>query len=201
MPPYDELWPREFAPEQPLVLLDQKFSRQFYLEQARSYVWGQQPTLANFTPQQLTERATEIDYFSRLVRIRHQALKHLVHGVFLRPPQVQVPQAAVDFSRVSIYAGRRGGQTVHQKQCPLVLAGAWQTPDGQIGIALASIAEETLAVRLRLDPLEHVLAETLRVDCVTETGRRPLGQITSRNPELQLELPPLAVWFLELQAL
>ena len=164
-------------------------------------MWGQQPTLANFTPQQLTERATEMDYFSRLVRIRHQALKHLVHGVFLRPPQLQVPQAAVDFSRVSIYAGRRGGQTVHQKQCPLVLAGAWQAPDGQIGIALASIAEETLAVRLRLDPLEHVLAETSRVDCVTESGRRPLGQITSRNPELQLELPPLAVWFLELQAL
>ncbi|MFV2070052.1 MAG: DUF6259 domain-containing protein, partial [Pirellulales bacterium] len=33
MPPYDELWPAEFAPRKPMTLLDRKYSRQFYLEQ------------------------------------------------------------------------------------------------------------------------------------------------------------------------
>ncbi|MFV2070051.1 MAG: DUF6259 domain-containing protein, partial [Pirellulales bacterium] len=33
MPPYDELWPAEFAPPKPMTLLDRKYSRQFYLEQ------------------------------------------------------------------------------------------------------------------------------------------------------------------------
>lgn len=199
MPPYDEFWPREFAPEQPLALLDRKFSGQFYLEQARAFVWGQQPTLANFGPRQLEERAAEMDYFKRLVRTRQQALKYLLHGRFLRPPDLDAPRSAVDFSRVSIYAGRRGGQTAQQKRCPLVLAGAWQAPDQQVGIAIASIAQEPLSVRLRLDAREHSLADTSGVDCITDAGRQPLGQLTAHNPELRLELPPLAVWFLELQ--
>jgi len=36
--------------------LDRKFARQFYLEQARSFAWGQQPTLPNFLPRLFTER-------------------------------------------------------------------------------------------------------------------------------------------------
>src|SRR5213080_975732 len=50
MPPYDELWPAQFAPPPPgpLELLDTRFRRQFYLEQARAFVWGLQPTIANF---------------------------------------------------------------------------------------------------------------------------------------------------------
>ncbi len=60
MPPYDDLWPAEFAPKEPLKLLDPKFNRQFCLEQARSFVWGQQPAIANFLPVELTERAGEV---------------------------------------------------------------------------------------------------------------------------------------------
>src|SRR5205814_1234979 len=42
MPPFDELWPAQFAPAEPLKLLDTRFRRQFHLEQARSFVWGLQ---------------------------------------------------------------------------------------------------------------------------------------------------------------
>ena len=52
-PPYDDLWPAEFAPPEPLQLLDEKFAQQFRLEQGRAFVWGQQPTIANFLPEQL----------------------------------------------------------------------------------------------------------------------------------------------------
>src|SRR2546430_11572044 len=44
---YDDLWPAQFAPPEPLKLLDTRFRRQFYLEQGRSFVWGLQPTIAN----------------------------------------------------------------------------------------------------------------------------------------------------------
>ena len=91
MPPYDDLWPAEFAPTEPLKLLDRKYSRQFCLEQARAFVWGQQPTIANFLPAQLTDRAEELDYVMRLARLRSRAAKYLLHGTFLRPPQVHGP--------------------------------------------------------------------------------------------------------------
>ena len=50
LPPYDELWPAEKRPATAMTLLDAKYVRQFYLEQARMFVWGMQPTIANFLP-------------------------------------------------------------------------------------------------------------------------------------------------------
>ncbi len=83
-PPYDDLWPAEHAPKEPLALLDRKYACQFYLEQARAFVWGQQPTIANFQPEQLTTRAEEIDYLLKLARVRMRAVKYLLRGTMLR---------------------------------------------------------------------------------------------------------------------
>src|SRR5207249_1347868 len=112
MPPYDELWPAQFAPRELLELLDTRFRRQFYLEQARSFVWGLQPTIANFRASQLADRPEETAYMMRLARIRARALDYLLYGEFLRPPELSVPSVDLDLSRVSIYAARRGGPTV-----------------------------------------------------------------------------------------
>jgi len=48
--------------------------------------------LANFLPSQLQERPEEIDFVTRLVRTRMRALKYLLHGTWLRPPPLDVPQ-------------------------------------------------------------------------------------------------------------
>src|SRR5688500_19033681 len=111
MPPYDDLWPAEFAPKEPLRLLDPKFSLQFRVEQARAFVWGQQPMIANFRPSHLHERPEEIAYVLRLARLRHATLEYLVHGEFLRPPTIDAPSVDAEFSRLSIYAGQKGALT------------------------------------------------------------------------------------------
>jgi hypothetical protein len=108
IPPYDELWPAEFAPKEPLQLLDRKFSTQFYLEQARTFAWGNQPTLANYLPSQRQTRPDEISYVLRLARVRQQGLKYLLHGTFLRPPALTNAWITFPVSRLSIYAGRKG---------------------------------------------------------------------------------------------
>ncbi|MBA4072366.1 MAG: hypothetical protein C0497_11100 [Gemmatimonas sp.] len=46
-PPYDELWPDSTRPANALTLLDPKYRRHFLMEQARMFVWGMQPTIAN----------------------------------------------------------------------------------------------------------------------------------------------------------
>src|SRR5881392_4398528 len=81
--------------------------RQFYLEQARSFAWGLQPTIANFRASQLVDRPDETGYMMRLARIRARALDYLLYGTFLRPPGLTVPLVDVDLSRVSIYAAQR----------------------------------------------------------------------------------------------
>ncbi len=198
MPPYDELWPAEFAPAEPLKLLDRKFSRQFCLEQARAFVWGQQPAIANFLPVELTERAEEVDFVMRIARLRSRAAKYLLHGTFLRPPQVHGPSATLDFSRLWVYGGRQGGLTEYQKTSPLVLAAAWGARDKNIAVAFASIASEPIRVSFDLPDGGYGLALDSAVYQMDEKGRRRIGTLRRLGSSIKLELPARAACILEL---
>jgi hypothetical protein len=159
MPPYDDLWPAEFAPAEPLKLLDRKFSRQFYLEQARGFVWGQQPTLANFQPSQLRERSDEIGYVLRIARLRQLSLKFLQDGVMLPPPIVRVADPVTPMSRLSIYAGQQGALKEFSRRLPLVLASAWRATDGAVAIAIASIADQPVTPAIVVDAAKCGLSQ------------------------------------------
>jgi hypothetical protein len=198
MPPYDELWPAEFAPAEPLKLLDRKFNRQFCLEQARSFVWGQQPSIANFLPVELTERAEEVDFVIRMARLRSRAVKYLLHGTFLRPPQVRGPSAKLDISRLWVYGGRQGGLTEYQKTSPLALAAAWSAPDKNVALAVASIAREPIRVALDLPNGGYDLPLDSTVYQMDEKGRRRIGRLRQMGSSIELELPTRAACILEL---
>jgi len=198
MPPYDDLWPAEFAPAEPLKLLDRKYSRQFCLEQARAFVWGQQPTIANFLPNQLTDRAEELDFVMQLARLRSRATKYLLHGTFLQPPQVRGPEATLDMSRLSIYAGQQGSLTAFQKTSPLALAAAWRAPDNSIAIALASIAAEPIRITLDLPKGAYGLPRNTTLYQTDAYGRTNLGTLKQTGTSITLNLPPRAARVLEL---
>jgi hypothetical protein len=196
MPPYDDLWPAQFAPAEPLKLLDQKYSPQFCLEQARAFVWGQQPTIANFQASQLQERPEEIACAMRLAKIRQRGLKYLLHGVFLRPPELHAPAVTNDLSRLSIYAGQQSAVKSFQKLLPQALAGAWRAADGNVAIALASIADKTLDLMLTLDVNYYGLAGRKQVYRLDETGRKALGQLDA-NGVLSVSLSPRGACLIE----
>jgi hypothetical protein len=187
-PPYDELWPTNFAPAKPLKLLDRKYSQQFLLEQARALVWGQQPTVANFQPTQLREREEETEYMMQLARLRSRALKYLQMGVFLRPPELEVPDAMLPMSRLSIYAGQQGALKSFERRYPLALGGAWRAPDGDVAVALASIAGEPMTVPLVLEAKEYRLPWQGRVYRLSPSGRRPIGRFVGRRVSLSVPL-------------
>ena len=197
MPPYDELWPAQFAPPEPLALLDKRFRRQFYLEQARSFVWGLQPTIANFRASQLADRPEETAYLMRLARVRARALDYLLYGEFLRPPELSVPSVDVDLSRVSIYAARRGGPTVSMARYPAAIAGAWRAADGSVAIAVASIVDEPTSVSFAFDPAAYGLAQGGQIERIDEGGRRPFGEFSSTVVPITLELPAGGAYVLE----
>src|SRR5207253_5333431 len=200
MPPYDELWPAQFAPAEPLKLLDTRFRRQFYLEQARSFVWGLQPTIANFRASQLADRPEETAYLMRLARIRARALDYLLYGEFLRPPELSVPWLDVDLSRVSIYAARRGGPTVSAARYPAALAGAWRAENGNVAIAVASILDQPTSVSFAFDPAVYGLVGGGgggQIERIDERGRRRFGEFSSGVVPIALELPAGGAYVLE----
>ena len=163
MPPYDDLWPAEFAPKEPLKLLDRIFTPQFRLEQARAFAWGQQPSLANFRVSHFDERAEEIDYVVGLARLYLQARKYLLYGMMLKPPVVGVPEQELDISRLSIYAGQQGALSQYRKKCPAILASAWQAADGDVCVVVANVSDAPQEFVLSLNPDDYPIAAESRV--------------------------------------
>ncbi len=193
MPPYDDLWPAETAPKEPLKLLDARFAPQFRLEQARSFIWGQQPTIANFRPAQLEERPGEIDFVLRLARARLRAMKFLQDGTMLAPPVVETRKARIPISRLSIYAGQQGGLNEYRKLVSPVLASAWQAADGTVGLAVASISDEVLHPRVRLAAPRPAWGRGGRVFRITDGGADEVGEVSGPEWVLTPELGPRAV--------
>jgi hypothetical protein len=193
-PPYDDLWPPETAPPERLTLLDRKFSDQFYLEQARTFVWGQQPMIANFLESQLRERREELDFVARLARVRLRALKYLLHGTWLRPPPLDVPQREIDIARAGVYTRL----SASKRRYPAALAGAWRAPDGDVGLALANVSDAKLSLRLPIDFRAYRLSNRCAVYRIDEAGRRPQQPFESHNPNLAVDLPPRSICVIEL---
>ncbi|MCC6142843.1 MAG: hypothetical protein IT368_03445 [Candidatus Hydrogenedentes bacterium] len=198
MPPYDELWPAEFAPETQLVLLDRKFSQQFRLEQGRSFVWGQQPTVANFRPEHLDTRTEEMDFVLRIAKLRAESLKFLRDGTFLRPPALAVPEEEIPMSRLSIYAGQQGALREYTASYSTVLAAAWQAPDGDIGIALANISDKPQPVGFTLATPQWPLPETGRIHKRTPGDRTQLTGFTHHSATIKDTLAAQEVCLYEL---
>jgi hypothetical protein len=181
MPPYDELWPAQFAPAERLKLLDRKYSPQFRLEQARAFVWGQQPTLANFLAAQLQERREEMEFVMQLARLRGRARQYLQRGVLLRPPELDVPEAILPLSRLSIYAGQQGALSAFEGRYPLVWSGAWRASDGNVGVALVNIASEPISVPLMLGRSEYGLPRRGSIWRIGPEGRRKIGRFNGER--------------------
>ena len=195
-PPYDDLWPPEFAPKEPLKPLDRKFSGQFRLEQARALVWGQQPTIANFQDRQLSERDTEMDYVVRLANLRYNARKFLLYGKLLSlfentgDPALALSKFPMDFSRLSIYAGQQEAVKEFQKNTPLVLASAWQAPDGAIAVVVANTTNTQQVLSLLLDPTHYPIPKESIITGLNSSGKRIMGSVTENPLTLHVNLSP-----------
>ncbi len=192
MPPYDDLWPAETAPKTPLQLLDRKYATQFYLEQARAFAWGQQPTIANFRPRHIEERPEEMAYFFRLARVRAQALPYLRDGVMLGFPRLEVPEVAFEASRLSIYAGQGEAVKEFSMRHASALGAAWKHPsDGSVAVAFASIVNTPLNFEQTLDATVLPLPHSGAIHRITEAGRAQAGTFREGRVTFRVELKPL----------
>lgn len=177
-PPYDDLWPDEFRPANRETPLPDDFDFQFRMEQARSFVYGMQLTLANYHASLDQDKKEETDYLMRLAKVRSNALKYLLRGTFERVPQMDVPKDTILLSKVSIYAGR-SGSTVKQEKMeePMVYSGMWKAADGNMALALVNISDSTFPVSFSFDTSEYSLPDKVKVTLITEKGRKRLCRV------------------------
>lgn len=198
-PPYDELWPEEYAPDQTEQPLDEIFNKQFLMEQARSFVWGMQPTIANYHSFLASERKEEIDYLLNIAKLRYSNLEYLLHGKFLRSPNIDVPVEEIDISRLSIYAGRRGENvTAFKKRVPLLYSGTWKADDGDVGIVLASISDDIMPIDFSFNSKDYDLPANGKVYIITNEGKKLLNSYTDGSININLSLQPKGLCIFEI---
>ncbi|MEN8250942.1 MAG: DUF6259 domain-containing protein [Bacteroidota bacterium] len=176
VPPYEDLWPAEYAPKEPEALLSEDFNKQFLMEQSRSFIWGLQPTIANYRDFLPEERKDEIEFLVNLARVRMQSLKYLLYGEMLRSPKMEIPEEEIDISRLSIYAGKKGQSvTVFKDVVPLIYSGTWHAKDGSIGIALTNIGDNTHDLDIKFDASDYDLPPSGEVYLIGVEGKKQLG--------------------------
>lgn len=194
-PPYDELWPPALRPSDTLSLIENTYGAQFRLDLARQIVWGLQPMLANFRPEQLETRPSELAFLRRLVRLAVAASKYLRDGTYLRPPvAADLPAMDIPLRTRSIYASN-DQETVHVRSVPVIWISAWRAPDGDVALVLVNISDGSTRLVLSPDWQEWGL-----------TGREPRWQLDGeahRHPlppiegEWVLEMPPQGAQIIE----
>lgn len=199
-PPYDDKWPSEFAPEDEEAMLDEAYNRQFLMEQARSFVWGMQPTIANYRSFLENERKEEIDFLKRLAKVRYRALDYLLYGTFVRTPDIDVPTDSLMLSRLSIYAGRGEGERVtsFEGEFPLIYAQAWQAESGKLGIALASISDEDQPVEAGFKVMQYGLPREGSITRIDENGSEQIGSYSGGIVQIDLQISPRGAYLLEI---
>jgi len=199
VPPYDELWPEKYAPKEPLKMLDRKFSRQFMMEQARSFVWGLQPVISNYQPFLASERKEETDYLLRLATVRDKCRQYLLGGKFMRSPAFNIPEEETDISRLSIYAGKMGESvTAFKGTYPLLYAGTWLSENNTLGIALASISDNDNEVDLNFEASEYGLKPEGSVYLTDSMGKTKLCLYSDGKISVKHTLKPRDLCVIEI---
>ncbi|GAA4316821.1 DUF6259 domain-containing protein [Compostibacter hankyongensis] len=197
-PPYDELWPKGTAPESQEQPLGNEFNDQFFMEQARSFVWGMQPTIANYHPSLTSERKEEVDYLIRLAKTRYKGLKYLLYGEFMRAPHIDIPYKDIPISRLSIYAGQQDRVTTFREKAPLLYTAAWKAKDGQMGIAVASISGAALPLHFAFKSSDYSLSSSGKVYVTHADGRRLIGAYKNGEVTVSYSLPPKDLCIIEI---
>ncbi len=199
VPPYDELWPEEYAPDKPLEMLDKSFNKQFMMEQARSFVWGLQPTISNYQGFLAGERKDEIEYLMKLAHVRNKGLKYLLYGKFMRSPDIKSPEEEFDISRLSIYAGKQGESvTAFRGRFPILYSGTWLADDNDVGIALANISEKPVRIVFYMDPEYYSLPASGIIHVTDENGRKPLSDYSDNQINIDITLDQKDVCLIEI---
>jgi len=174
-PPYDDLWPEEFRPANRETELPEEFNSQFRMEQAKGFVWGTQPMIANYHSFLRESRPLELEYLRRLVRTRMNAPEYLGSGICTGGPEIACVRDSIDVSRISIYAGRHGNAVTSARiETPVLFSEGWRSIAGGYAVAVTNISDTEQPLCFEVNPADYGIKGSYVVNIIDSEGRRPL---------------------------
>lgn len=141
-PPFDPKWPKcaVWKEEKEWHKL---YPDQFFVEVARTVVWGLQPTVANLRYKHTVDDVFKeiYDFLICTSRFYHLHRDFLFDGTMMSPGILKTKKIKIDFLKRFIFT-KEGGQTVLQKKMPAVLHSLWQARDGRLGLILVNYSRK-----------------------------------------------------------
>lgn len=198
-PPYDEKWPAEFRPSDTETLLPDEFDRQFMMEQARSFVWGIQPCIANFHDFLFEKKPQAMGFLTDMVKTRYQALDYLLYGTYVRGPEFPLYEEEIPICGLNTYVKGDDRLLRSEKVVPTLYSSAWKAEDGSLGIALANISDEARELEFSLDPSCYGLSSQGEVSVITSTGQPYLLQTYDGVTPVKVRIPERSTFVLSIR--
>lgn len=188
-PPYDEKWPEEFRPKDTETLLPDEYDRQFMMEQARTFVWGIQPCIANFHEHLFETKPQAMAFLTDMVKTRYQALDYLIYGTFVRCPDFPEYEEEIPICRLSTYVTSGSRLTSSSRVVPTLYSSAWKAPDGSLGIVMANISDHDREIEFTLDPAQYGLSATGKVRLITSQNEPIVLQDYNNATTIKFSIP------------
>ena len=142
IPPWDPAWPPDdrWKHEKNWNAL---FDKQFFLEMARTVVWGMQPCVCNLKPEHATDPAYAAEYAFILesAQFYYAHRDFLYDGTMLSPECFHCESVIADFMKRGIFTREAESGSV-RKSYPAVLHSVWSSLDGRRALVTANYTNE-----------------------------------------------------------
>ncbi len=146
IPPWDPLWPprERWQHEQKW---DEVYPDQFYLELARTVIWGMQPTVCNFQLEHTQGRFQAMyDYIVRIARFYYENRDFLYDGVMLAPGDFSCENHETGFLQRGLFT-TEAKHTILTRTLPAVLHSRWAASDGRRALIMINYTSEPQTCR------------------------------------------------------
>lgn len=145
----------------------------------------------------------KVDFIRELAKARTElATSYLGHGRLLRPVDVDIEPVKLDFEQRALWQQLPGIENKGTWKVPAVVQGAWEDPEGSVGLLFAVVANDSQDIVINAnckDLWDLDLAES-SVTCSCLESTREVGSIGKDNVlRLDVELPPRKVYLIEIQ--
>jgi hypothetical protein len=203
--PHDPAWAASVIAElrQPAQVMQRDYQTQFCLEVARAMIWGYQPQLEGFSPEQARDEGNrhKLAFLAAALRAQAWGIGALLpQSQFLGPVAVECPAVEADMLVNPPYA-TAAERLWYRQPLPSVMASAWRVPGGGLALVLVNIHQQTVefTARLRASRLGLQLPLRLIGRTFSEDGDVPAASLRASGAEIGGKLPGRAIVLVSLR--
>ncbi len=203
--PNDPVWPMTVIAEmrEPQHIMQRDYQVQFCLEVARAVVWGYNPMLEGFAPEQVRDDSNrhKLAFLAAALRAQAWGIGALLpQSQFMGPISVQCPSIEVEMLVNPLYSSP-SERLSYRRSFPSVLASAWRVPGGGLAVIFVNIHSQTIDFTARLRSSRLRLQFPLRLigRTFSEDGDVPAASLGSSGSEISGKLPGRAITLVSLR--